>query len=440
MSDKKHNVIYIHTHDMGRYIGAYGHKINTPAMDAFAQKGTLFRQAFCCGPTCSPSRAGLLTGETPHQSGMLGLAHRGFSLAHPERHLASYLKGQGYQTALFGIQHEFRGGAEGFPYDYTEDLSSAKNLMEKDEMATKGACRYLEQEHDKPIFLSCGLFYPHRDFLDADPEQYKSGYLQPPAPLPDTPEVRKDMADYVYTVEYADSCLARVFKTLEEKGYLENSIVLLTTDHGIAFPEMKCSLRDHGIGVTFALHYPDNPSAGKTEEGLASHLDFYPTVCDLLELEPPAHLRGKSLRPLLEDKQSDVRDEIFSEVSFHAAYEPKRCIRTKRHKLILRCEPFTYPLANCDASPSKNFMRESGWPQNPLSQIELYDLLLDPTELNNLAGDERYNDIEKDLKARLESWMKETDDPLQEGYIPRPAGAIVNRNDSTEPGDEEYEE
>ena len=78
------NVIYIHIHDMGRFISPYGYAVSTPHMQGFAESGTLLRQAYYCGPTCSPSRAGLLTGVTPHESGMLGLAHRGFTFEPPE--------------------------------------------------------------------------------------------------------------------------------------------------------------------------------------------------------------------------------------------------------------------------------------------------------------------------------------------------------------------
>ena len=86
------NVIYFHTHDMGRYIGAYGHSAPFPNMDRFCREGTLFRQAFCAAPTCSPSRASLLTGQSAHATGMLGLTHRGFELTRPERHLAHQLR------------------------------------------------------------------------------------------------------------------------------------------------------------------------------------------------------------------------------------------------------------------------------------------------------------------------------------------------------------
>lgn len=102
----KKNVLLLHTHDTGRCIQPYGYAVETPHLAAFARQGALFRQAFDCGPTCSPARAALLTGQVPHECGMLGLAHRGFGLNDPGKHLANYLRGNGYRTVLAGIQHE----------------------------------------------------------------------------------------------------------------------------------------------------------------------------------------------------------------------------------------------------------------------------------------------------------------------------------------------
>mgnify|MGYP001308609935 CR=1 FL=1 len=101
----KPNIVYIHSHDTGRYVQPYGHAIPTPAIQKLADQGVFFRRAFSAAPTCSPSRAALLTGQTPHSSGMLGLAHRGFSLADPRQHLAYTLKSVGYDTVLAGVQH-----------------------------------------------------------------------------------------------------------------------------------------------------------------------------------------------------------------------------------------------------------------------------------------------------------------------------------------------
>ena len=112
------NILYVHSHDTGRYIQPYGHAVPTPNLQKLAEAGVLFRQAFCAGPTCSPSRAALLTGQCPHSSGMTGLAHRGFRLNDPKQHLVHTLRAAGYTAVLAGIQHVANGkDVESLGYD-----------------------------------------------------------------------------------------------------------------------------------------------------------------------------------------------------------------------------------------------------------------------------------------------------------------------------------
>jgi arylsulfatase A-like enzyme len=431
MNSSIKNIIYIHTHDMGRYISPYGYAVATPNLHQFSQSAALFRQAFCCGPTCSPSRAGLLTGVTPHQSGMLGLAHLGFKLSHPEYHLGAFLKQQGFLTALCGTQHEFEYGSPQMPYEVVAPTPQGlgflegTGFLERDRSWTQSAVDFLEQDHDRRFFLSFGLFYPHRPYVSADYDITNPAYIRPPDPLPDLPGIRRDMADYHHTVRLADECIGRVLETIRSTGRDKDSLIIVTTDHGIAFPEMKCHLSDHGIGVTLMMNYPGNPQAGQTLDALVSHLDVYPTVCDLLGLEAPGHLQGHTLRPLLEGSVDKVRDEIFSEVNFHAAYEPLRCIRTKRYKLIRRFSSLKHPLANCDESDTKTILLGLGWGDESLPPVELYDLITDPHETCNLACSCDYSSIREKLECRLQLWMQQTNDPLLNGSVPRPAGAIV---------------
>ena len=105
---KHPNILYIHSHDTGRYVQPYGYAIPTPSIQRLAEQGVLFRQAFCAAPTCSPSRAALLTGQCAHSSGMIGLAHRDFSLREPKQHLLHTLRTVGYESTLIGVQHVAR--------------------------------------------------------------------------------------------------------------------------------------------------------------------------------------------------------------------------------------------------------------------------------------------------------------------------------------------
>src|SRR5581483_2766702 len=105
MQINRPNILYIHSHDTGRYVQPYGHAVDTPNIQRLAEDGVLFRQAFCTAPTCSPSRASLLTGQYAHSAGMLGLAHRGFALHDYRQHLLHTLRKVGYYSARVGEEH-----------------------------------------------------------------------------------------------------------------------------------------------------------------------------------------------------------------------------------------------------------------------------------------------------------------------------------------------
>ncbi len=111
------NIVYLNSHDTGRYVSPYGHAFDTPSLDRLAKQGVLFSDAHCNAPTCSPSRACLLTGRPAHSAGMLGLAHRGFSLDNYDQHLARYLKKKGYDTVQCGTQHVTTDPARDIGYD-----------------------------------------------------------------------------------------------------------------------------------------------------------------------------------------------------------------------------------------------------------------------------------------------------------------------------------
>jgi N-sulfoglucosamine sulfohydrolase len=441
------NVVLIQTDDSGRYIGPYGHDVANPHLDRLADEGVLFRNAHCAGPTCSPSRAAMLTGESPHESGVMGLTHRGFSLDDPTRHLARTLADAGYETAHCGQSHESACPPEELGYRQSlEDpgsdgaLDGSFGREEIDYSLARAAAEFLRADHDDPYLCYVGLFNPHRPFphdnLDVDP-----GSVQPPAPLPDVPAVREDMAAYLTAARIVDDCVGHIVETLRETGDLDDTIVVFTTDHGIAFPEMKCDLFDGGTGVSLIARFPDGPR-GETEDALVSHLDLYPTLCESLGVDTPAHCSGESLRPLIEDETDAVRDAVFSEVTYHASYEPKRTVKTERYTYIRRYQGAHGPivLPNTDPGPSKDFLLDHGYADRERPAEALYDRYHDPVERDNLIDDPAHEDVAERLRTRLDDWMHETDDPLLDGPVSKPEGAEVNVRDSVEPGEEVYEE
>ncbi|MHC4248873.1 MAG: sulfatase-like hydrolase/transferase, partial [Planctomycetota bacterium] len=188
---------------------------------------------------------------------------------------------------------------------------------------------------EQPFFLTVGFVETHRKFPEPAPEDDPDHTL-PPAPLPDAPETRRDFAAFKASARAYDTGVGVVLDALAESGLEGNTLVILTTDHGIAFPRMKCNLQDSGIGVLLVMRGPGGFAGGKASDALVSHVDVFPTLCDLLEIDPPGWLEGRSLMPLVRggaaQVSEEVNDEIFSEVTYHAAYEPMRCVRTRRWK------------------------------------------------------------------------------------------------------------
>ncbi len=425
------NIIYMHTHDSGRYLSPYGYAVPTPHILEFAKSATLFRQAYCAGPTCSPSRAALLTGMSPHACGMQGLAHRGWRLNDYAKHLANVLKEAGYRTALCGIQH-VAPDAEMIGYDEIighrkVDMSDTETAMSKyDRGNADAACAYIAAQKE-PFFLSFGMFATHRPYEKAgsiDPDS-----IAPPAPLYDAPAIRRDMAEYHATAQLADECYGKVLEAIDRAGIRDETMVILTTDHGIAFPHMKCNLYDAGAGVALMIRLPKGHGQVKVTDALVSHLDIFPTVCDVAGIERPDWLEGTSLLPLMAGTAEKARDEVFLEVTYHAAYEPMRAVRTDRYKLIRRYDYHNGIVpANIDDGYAKTFLMDAGYGAATKPRDALYDLWIDPMERENLANDARYLSTYNDLSARLERWMLKTNDPLivHGARVPKPEGAKAN--------------
>ncbi len=402
------NIIYLHSHDTGRYISPYGFKMPTPHMQQFAEEGVVFRQTFNAAPTCSPSRAALLTGSSPHSCGQLGLTNRGFNIQDPHKHLCHTLKQAGYHTALFGVSHLHKN-VDLLGYDQ-RDLFEVEKRRTTDASVDK-VIAFLEQDHPDPFFASIGFFETHRVFPDPDPEILKAG-TAPPAPLPDTPGTRRDMAAYATMARNLDDHYGRILQALAKQGLAESTLVIITTDHGLAFPLMKCNLTDHGMGVLLMLRGPGF-RGGREVNGLVSQIDLYPTLCDYLEIPRPDWLEGQSLLPLVDGSQNEVNEEIFSEVTYHAAHEPKRAVRTPRYKYIRRYDKEdTPPMANIDSSESKDVMLAFGLRERQVEKVQLYDLIWDPHEMHNLASDPDQRETLSDMSARLDAWMVRTNDPL----------------------------
>jgi arylsulfatase A-like enzyme len=427
-SSTRPNILYIHSHDTGRYVQPYGYQVPTPNIQLLADQGVLFRKAFCAAPTCSGSRASLLTGQYCHNNGMFGLAHRGWSLNDYGEHIVHPLRSAGYSSVLIGEQHISEDPAV-IGYDEVIEVDShhAQDVAPITIEALQTA--------SEPFFFSVGFFETHRQFR-APTSVRDSLYSLPPANLPDTAATRRDMAAFKASARSLDQGIGAVQNGLHDLDLTERTLIICTTDHGLAFPNAKATLYDRGTGVMLLMRGPGGFTGGKVYDAMVSHLDIYPTLCDIAEAERPDFLQGTSLLPLVTDQTERIHDEIFTEVTFHAAYEPTRAIRTERWKYIRRFDDNRHPvLSNADDSASKEILVEAGWADQIVDTEQLHDLILDPNEVRNLAEEPGHAKVVEGLRERLTSWMRETHDPLLDGPIPVPPGAVINDPGQTSPND-----
>lgn len=423
----KPNIVYLHSHDSGRYLQPYGHAVPTPNLQRLAGEGVLFRRAFSAAPTCSPSRSALLTGQCPHRNGMLGLAHRGFSLNDYQQHILHTLRPAGYHSVLAGLQH-IAADPKTIGFD---EVLQPKSTQAAD--VAPGAVEFLSRAHTAPFFLDVGFFETHREYPAPTPAD-DPRYTLPAAPIPDTPETRLDTAAFHSSARNLDRGAGQILDALDRNGLTGNTLVISTTDHGVSFPLMKCNLEDDGWGVSLIMRGPGGFTGGKVIDALISQLDIYPTLCDLAGVAHPAWLEGKSMLPIIRGEAKEINEEVFAEVTYHAAYEPKRAVRTERWKYIRRYgDKHTPVLPNCDDGLSKSLWLEYGWGKMRLPGESLHDLIFDPNERNNLAGDPAYAAVLAEMRDRLDRWMHRTGDPLLNGPVPAPHGAQINNPEGISP-------
>ena len=429
------NILYLNSHDTGRVIGPMGYRVRTPHLQRLADEGVLLRNCHCAAPTCSPSRAALITGMVPHSCGMFGLGHRGWSLVDPSWTLPSHLGAHGYSTATWGMAANHCDRPGQFP-----DLASTARGHGYDrfiEGPLEGLLTWLEgAPGGRPFFLNASWLLTHRHKTGfntpPDPATYDPRYTLPPPPLADVPEVRADWAHFLADISEWDRQIGLVLAALERSGRAGNTLIVVTTDHGPPFPGLKCHPTVHGTGVFCLLHGPGGFTGGLAVDHLLSQLDLFPTLCAVAGVPVPTRLHGVDLRPTLSGQP--VRDYCTAEVTYHAAYEPWRAFRTAQHLYVRRFGERRRPVvANCDASPSRDHWLQAGWQFHDQADEELYDSALDPQERQNLIGNPHYAGLGRDLRARLEAWMVETADPLLHGPVALAPGCRTTSVDAYDP-------
>jgi N-sulfoglucosamine sulfohydrolase len=441
-NDPRPNFLFAIADDWGwPHASAYGDQVvQTPAFDRIAREGVLFDNAFVSSPSCTPSRGAILTGQ--HFWRLKAGANLWCIFPNESPSYVEVLQQHGYTAG-------HAGKAWGPGRQERPDRQIAGPRF-------KGIDQFLAQrDTSKPFVFWLGSSDPHRPYkpgsgADSGMDLSKA-HLFPHSP--DNQTTRADVADYYWEVQRFDALVGQAITALEEAGLLDNTIVVVTGDHGMPFPRSKGNLYDSGTRVPLAIRMPGRIPAGRTIADLASLTDIAPTFLQLAGVEPPDDMTGRSLLPLLSGGESGrtafAPDAIYFGRERHVPCQdspdtggyPSRAIRTNDFLYIRNFSPDRWPagtpdyehaaspgawFGDCDDSPTKRDIIAHA-DDDPAHQLafelafakrpaeELYDLRNDPGQVRNLAANPAYAKVRQSLASQLETELRRTGDPRVEG-------------------------
>lgn len=500
-SDERPNILFAFADDWGRYASVYANSevdgpgtvndlIQTPNFDRVARDGVLFPNAFVTAPSCTPCRSSLLSGQYFYRTGrgaiLQGAIWDSDIPSFPlELRDAGYHIGEVYKVWTPGSPADAPFGANDYSYTrpgpnmngfsqvatrFVNDgvgVEEAKaRILEKVEREFDGFLESVPEE--KPFMFWFGPTNVHRKWIQGsgkrlwglDPDELKG---KMPSFLPDVPEVREDFADYLGEAMAFDAALGVLLERLEASGELENTLVVVSGDHGApGFPRGKCNLYDFGVAVPLAAMWANDVVGkgiprGRIVNDFVNLMDLAPTFLEAGGVEPPAVMTGRSVLPAMTSSASGWvqpnRNWVIVGRERHVAGAregrlpyPQRAIRTRDYLYIVNFEPDRWPmgdpgpvtedsapgyeaLANntfacfgdLDASPTKAWMvanrnhpeyrehYELGFGRRP--RRELYSITEDADQVNNLAEEPDYQNVVERLHRRLIAELQRTGDP-----------------------------
>jgi arylsulfatase A-like enzyme len=417
VSARRDDVLLVHWHDLGRYLGAYGHTdVSSPRLDGLAREGILFTRAHATAPLCSPSRGSLFTGRYPQGNGLVGLAHHGWEYRAGVRTLPHILSDSGWHTALFGMQHETSYPSTLGFHQYDVSNSYCEYVVEH-------AARWLTEAPQQPFLLTTGFFETHRPYPRERYEPAEADDVVVPEHLPDTDDVRQDLAEFYGSITVADDAVGRLLDILDRTGLDESTWVVFLTDHGPALPRAKSTLYDAGTGIALIVRPPRRArTKAVVYDELFSGVDLLPTLLELLGLAVPADIDGMShAQSLATNPQRllPVRTEVYTTKTYHDSFDPIRAIRTKEYSYIENYA--SRPLLDLpwDIAESAPGRIMAPLAQTPRPERELYDLVEDPTESHNLLApdvSDKAEAIANDLALLLHDWRQKTNDVIPSDF------------------------
>jgi N-sulfoglucosamine sulfohydrolase len=410
--------------------------VRTSAFDRVAREGVLFQNAFVTAPSCTPSRGSIVTGQwhwrLEEGANLWSTLPAKFAV-YPD-----LLEKAGYHV---GVTRKGWGPGQPEPGGRKRNPAgpSYKDFL----------TFFAARSKDAPFCFWFGSNDPHRPY---DPQSGVRSGMKPedvkvPACLPDHEITRKDLCDYYFEVQRFDREVGEMLKMLEDKGELDNTLVVMSGDNGLPFPRCKSNLYDSGTHVPLAVRWPVQVKGGRAVEDFVSLQDLAPTFLEAAGLKPPEEMTGRSLLAILASSKSGrvdpARDHVLTGKERHAWVRqgglgyPCRAIRTHDYLYIRNFKPDRWPAGDpvgggepyhpnwtygdIDDSPTKTYLLEHRDDPNVKRLFdlavakrpaeELYDLRKDPDQLTNVAADPSYAKAKEELAARLTAELQATNDP-----------------------------
>jgi N-sulfoglucosamine sulfohydrolase len=461
--DDRPNILFAIADDMSWLHTSFSgcKTVQTPAIDYLAQNGAWFNNAYCSAPSCSASRASILSGRNGFE---LKEGACLWSIFPAEfKTYTEYLEASGYFTGYTG-----KGWGPGDWKDSGRESNPAgdeynnirkipfeqlgeNNPISKIDYAANFQKFLKDKPEGKPFCFWYGAFEPHRDYLKGIGQIMgkRIEEVEVPSFLPDVPEIRNDILDYLVEIEWFDLHLGKMVDLLRETGELNNTLVIVTSDNGMPFPRAKSNLYDYGTHMPLIIYFKKLIPGGRMIDDLVSHTDIAPTILEIAELPIPEEMSGKSLVEILNSNVSGCvdpsRNRVFTFRERHAWVQPDgkifpmRAIRKDHYLLIWNPEynmyPAghpdpqynfnSYPYGDVDNGPSKDFVlsvKENAgmiWYYNlcfgKRQEFELYDVADDPFQLKNLAGMREFKEIQSSLIKELKDYLSERGDLRMKG-------------------------
>jgi len=467
---KRPNVLFCISDDQSYpHASVYGATwLKTPAFDRIAREGALFHNAFVSTPSCCPSRGSVLAGQDFYRLREASMNHTIWPRENDIPLYTDLLAAAGYHVGYTGKgwapgvwQNSGRTHSPTGPVYNDARLTPPGDGIADFDYAANFETFLCDKNEGQPFCFWAGWVEPHRIFEDGIGKRHgkKPKQMEVPEFFPDSPEVRSDVADYAFEIEYYDSHLGRMLQLLEDRGELDDTIIVCTSDNGMAFPRAKATLYDFGARMPFAVRWGNQVEPGRVIQDFVSFADLAPTFLEAAGESVPAEMTGRSLMPVLKSPLSgqidpDRRSAVFG-IERHlpgsrpeGAGYPMRAIRTPDYLYVRNLQPEKNPVGDnpgivwpdddptggfgdTDGSPTKTYMWTQRDQHPELAELafgkrpaeELYDVRRDRFDLTNLAADPDYAEVKDMLSAKLDRHLKRTQDPRVSGD----GGALFER-------------